>query len=129
MPGERIRMALTAVCTDGACSGSAALDVDAATGAISPQTFEQFIGRSLYTVGLFNRVDYKGGSCTAEECGFRFCIRLEYEASDCDSGPCVTKSINETRACGTFGFERPRLIPEVTDSWDNQCAPFEARLP
>jgi hypothetical protein len=127
--GETVRMAFSAICTEAPCSGSAEIDVDAASGALSPQTFTNFIGRSWYATDLYNRVDYNGGSCTADQCSFAFCTRYEAESTTCDDFGCTTTPINETRACGTFIFDRPRSIATVTDSWDNQCAPFEARLP
>ena len=127
--GSTVRMTFYAICTEAPCSGSADITVDAASGAASPQTFSNFIGRSWYATDLFNRVDYNGGGCTAEQCSFNFCTRYEAEYSTCDDFGCTTTTVNETRACGTFSFDRPRSIATVTDSWDNQCAPFEARLP
>ena len=127
--GDRIRMKLNAICTEEPCSGTAELEVDAATGATSPQTFEHFIGHSWYETDLFNRVEYSGGGCTAEHCKFDFCTRYKEEPVDCDSGRCSVKPLIRTRACGSFTFDRPRIVPEVTDTWDNQCAAFEARLP
>ena len=127
--GDTVRMAFYATCTEAPCSGSADIEVDAASGAASPQTFTNFIGRSWYTTDLFNRVDYNGGGCTADQCSFAFCTRYEAEYTICDESTCTTTPINETRACGTFTFGRPRSIATVTDAWDNQCAPFEARLP
>jgi hypothetical protein len=127
--GDTVRMAFSAICTEAPCSGSADIQVDAASGALSPQTFTNFIGRSWYGTDLFNRVDYNGGSCTADQCSFAFCTRYEAEFTTCDDFGCTTTPINETRACGTFIFDRPRSIATVTDSWDNQCAAFEARLP
>lgn len=127
--GDTVRMAFHAICTEAPCSGSAEIDVGAASGAASPQTFTNFIGRSWYATDLFNRVDYNGGGCTAEHCSFSFCTRYESEYTTCDDFGCTTTPINETRACGTFNFDRPRSIATVTDSWDNQCASFEARLP
>lgn len=124
-----VRMAFYAICTESPCYGSADITVDAASGAASPQTFTNFIGRSWYATDLFNRVDYNGGGCTADRCSFAFCTRYESEYTNCDDFGCTTTSINETRACGTFTFERPRSIATVTDAWDNQCAAFEARLP
>ena len=128
-PSGTVRMAFYAICTESPCSGSAAIQVDAASGAASPQTFTNFIGRSWYSTDIFNRVDYNGGGCTAGRCSFAFCTRYESEYTMCDDFGCTTTSINETRACGTFTFERPRSIATVTDAWDNQCAAFEARLP
>lgn len=128
-PSGTVRMAFYAICTESPCSGSADIQVDAASGAASPQTFTNFIGRSWYSTDIFNRVDYNGGGCTAGRCSFAFCTRYESEYTMCDDFGCTTTSINETRACGTFTFERPRSIATVTDAWDNQCAAFEARLP
>jgi len=127
--GDTVRMALRAICTESPCGGYAELQVDATTGAVSPQVFTNFIGRSWYMTDFFNRVDYNGGGCTAEQCSFAFCTRYEDEYTTCDESGCTTTSINETRACGTFSFDRPRSIPTVTDAWDNQCAALEARLP
>ncbi len=127
--GDRIRMKFDAVCTKSPCSGSAEIEVDAASGAASPQTFDGFIGRSYHWTDVFNRVDYNGGACNAERCEFSFCTRFEDGPFDCEEGRCSVEAVNITRACGTFVFERPRLVAEVTDSWDNRCAPFEARLP
>jgi hypothetical protein len=124
-----VRMAFYAICTESPCSGSADIQVDPTSGATSPQTFTNFIGRSWYASDLFNRVDYNGGGCTADRCSFTFCTRYEAEYSICDEFSCTTTPINETRACGTFTFNRPRSIASVTDAWDNQCAAFEARLP
>ncbi|KAF0165652.1 MAG: conjugal transfer mating pair stabilization protein TraN [Rhodocyclaceae bacterium] len=125
-----VRMAFYAICTESPCSGSADIQVDPTSGATSPQTFTNFIGRSWYASDLFNRVDYNGGGCTADQCSFAFCTRYESEYSSCDEYmSCTTYPINETRACGTFTFERPRSVATVTDAWDNQCASFEARLP
>ncbi|MCE9569830.1 MAG: hypothetical protein K8R10_07460 [Rhodocyclales bacterium] len=124
-----VRMAFYAICTESPCSGSADIQVDPTSGALSPQTFTNFIGRSWYGSDLFNRVDYNGGGCTADRCSFAFCTRYESEYTSCDEFTCTTTAINETRACGTFTFERPRSIATVTDAWDNQCASFEARLP
>ena len=126
---DMVRMAFHAICTEEPCSGSADIQVDATSGAASPQTFTNFIGRSWYTTDLFNRVDYNGGGCAADQCSFAFCTRYEADYTTCDDISCATTSINETRACGTFTFERPRNIPTVTDAWDNQCAVLEARLP
>ncbi len=124
---DTVRMALHAICTEEPCSGYAEIQVDATSGAVSPQIFTNFIGRSWYTTDLFNRVDYKGGGCTAEQCSFAFCTRYEATSTTCDDITCTTTPINETRACGTFTFERPRSIATVTDAWDNQCAALEAR--
>jgi len=124
---DAVRMALRAICTEEPCSGYVEIQVDPTSGAVSPQTFTNFIGRSWYTTDLFNRVDYKGGSCTAEQCSFAFCTRYEDTSTTCDEATCTTTPVNETRACGTFTFERPRSIATVTDAWDNQCAALEAR--
>ncbi len=125
-----VRMDFYAICTESPCSGSANIQVDPTSGATSPQTFTNFIGRSWYATDLFNRVDYNGGGCTADRCSFAFCTRYEAEYMFCDEfSGCTTTLINETRACGTFTFNRPRSIATVTDAWDNQCAAFEARLP
>ena len=124
---DTLRMALHAICTEEPCSGHAEIQVDARSGAASPQTFTNFIGRSWFATDLFNRVDYKGGGCTAEQCSFAFCTRYEDAYTSCDDISCTTTPINETRSCGTFSFERPRSIATVTDSWDNQCAALEAR--
>jgi hypothetical protein len=126
---DMVRMAFHAICTEEPCSGSADIQVDATSGAASPQIFTNFIGRSWYTTDLFNRVDYNGGGCTADQCSFAFCTRYEADYTICDDITCTTTSINETRACGTFTFERPRNIATVTDAWDNQCTALEARLP
>ncbi len=128
-PGDTVRMAFHAICTESPCSGSAEIQVDATTGAVSPQIFTNFIGRSWFTTDLFNRVDYNGGGCTADQCSFAFCTRYEDGFLFCDDISCTTIPINETRACGTFTFARPRVIATVTDAWDNQCAALEARLP
>lgn len=130
-PGDTVRMALHAICTEEPCSGYAEVQIDATSGAVSPQTFTNFIGRSWYVTDLFNRVDYNGGGCTADQCSFAFCTRYESVYATCDeaTGTCTQTPSNETRACGTFTFERPRSIATVTDAWINQCAAFEARLP
>lgn len=129
-PGNTIRMRFNAICTESPCSGSADITVNATSGTVSPQTFTNFVGRSWYATDYFNRVDYDGGGCTADRCSFGFCTRYEDSSTSCDdSGTCTTTAINETRACGTFTFDRPRSIATVTDSWNNQCASFEARLP
>ncbi len=127
--GDTLRMALRAICTEAPCSGYLEIQVDVTDGAVSPQTFINFIGRSWYATDLFNRVDYKGGGCIADQCSFDFCTRYEAEYTTCDESGCTTTPVNETRACGTFSFERPRNIATVTDAWDNQCAALEARLP
>ena len=127
--GDTVRMSLRAICTEEPCSGNAEIQVDAITGAASPRTFTHFIGRSWFTTDLFNRVDYKGGGCTAELCSFAFCTRYEDWYSSCDDISCTSIPINETRACGTFTFARPRSVATVTDAWNNQCAALEARLP
>ncbi len=124
---DTVRMTLHAICTEEPCSGDAEIQVDATSGAVSPQIFTNFIGRSWYGTDFFNRVDYKGGGCTAEQCNFDFCTRYEDEYTTCDDITCTTTPINVTRACGTFTFERPRSIATVTDSWDNQCVALEAR--
>jgi hypothetical protein len=128
--GATVRMALQAICTETPCAGAADIEVDAETGSASPQIFTNFIGRSWFTTDLFNRVDYQGGGCTDTQCGFNFCTRYEESTTNCDetTGTCTTETQNEPRACGTFTFDRPRSIAAVTDAWDNQCAPFEARL-
>jgi hypothetical protein len=125
--GDTVRMAFRAICTESPCSGSADIQVNAKSGAVSPRTFTNFVGRSWYSTDLFNRVDYKGGGCTAERCSFAFCTRYEAAYTICDDFNCYDILINQTRACGTFSFERPRSIATVTDSWDNQCATLEAR--
>ncbi|MBE0625495.1 MAG: hypothetical protein IH606_11840 [Burkholderiales bacterium] len=127
--GSTVRMRFQAICTETPCSGYAEIQVNATSGAVSPQVFTNFIGRSWYTTDLFNRVDYKGGGCTAEQCSFTFCTRYEVEYATCDESGCTTTQINATRACGTYRFTRPRNIATVTDAWSNQCAALEARLP
>lgn len=125
-PNAAVRMGFHAICTEGPCSGYAEVQVHPATGAIAPQTFANFIGRSWFLTDIFNRVDYKGGGCTSDRCSFSFCTRYEATESTC-SEYCQETYVNETRACGTFTFERPRSVATVTDSWDNQCATVEAR--
>ena len=126
---DTVRMSLSAICTEEPCSGYAEIQIDAGSGAVSPQILTNFIGRSWYLTDVFNVVDYKGGGCTADQCSFAFCTRYEDAYPTCDDIVCPIIYINETRACGTFSFERPRNIATVTDAWDNQCAAFEARLP
>lgn len=125
--GATQHLTFHAICTESPCGGSAAIEVDATTGAVAPQTFANFIGRSWYATDLFNRVDYLGGGCTEDQCRFAFCTRYEAEETACWESDCTTRTINEPRACGTFTFERPRSIVTVTDVWDNQCAALEAR--
>ncbi len=126
---DTLRIALHAICTEEPCAGDAELHVDATSGAPSPQTFSNFIGRSWYATDLFNRVDYSGGGCTDAQCRFDFCTRYEESNTTCDdqTDECQTTTTNETRACGSFSFERPHSIATVTDAWDNQCAALEAR--
>ena len=126
-PGATARMAFSAICTEAPCGGSAEIDVDASTGTPSPQTFTNFIGRSWFSTDIFNRVDYDGGGCTADQCSFTFCTRYETEEVTCDETTCTTSTSSVTRACGAFTFDRPRSIVSVTDTWDNQCAALEAR--
>ena len=124
-----IRISLDAICTESPCAGHAEIEIDAAIGVPSPQTLDNFIGRSWYYTDIFNRVDYTGGGCSESQCSFNFCTRYEESGSDCDEERCTDYSINEVRACGTFVFERPRSIATIIERWDNQCATFEARLP
>jgi hypothetical protein len=126
-PGGTQRLSLHAICTESPCAGAAQIDVDAASGAPSPQTFTHFIGRSWYQTDLFNRVDYRGGSCSDTECRFDFCTRYEAEETSCWESECRTTQVNYTLACGTFVFPRPRSIVTVTDTWDGQCTALEAR--
>ncbi len=126
-PNSAVRMAFYAICTESPCSGYADIQVDPTSGAVSPQTFTNFIGRSWYSSDLFNRVDYEGGGCTADQCSFGFCTRYEGSYWTWDGETWTEVPVNVTRACGTFTFERPRSIATVTDSWDNQCASLEAR--
>lgn len=130
-PGDTVRMTLSAICTESPCYGYADIQVNASNGAAAPQTFTNFVGRSWYMSDYFNRVDYNGGGCTGDQCSFSFCTRYEAEYWACDyEGGCWGPiTINEPRACGTFSFERPRSIFTVTDTWDNQCATLESRLP
>jgi hypothetical protein len=126
-PGATARLSFYAICTESPCGGSAEIEVDATTGARSPQTFTNFIGRSWFSTDFFNRVDYQGGQCTQDQCSFAFCTRYEAEEMACDEFGCTASTVNVTRACGTFTFERPRTAVTVTDVWDNQCATLEAR--
>lgn len=130
-PDGPIRMSMQAICTESPCYGYAEAYVSPTDGAVSPQTFANFMGRSWYQTDMFNRVDYNGGGCNADQCSFSFCTRYEDEYMDCDGdwGCSAPITINETRACGTFSFDRPRSIFTVTDTWDNQCAVLDARLP
>ncbi len=127
-PADTVRMTFHAICTESPCGGSADIEVNAANGAPAPLTFTNFVGRSWYMSDYFNRVDYNGGGCSGEWCSFSFCTRYEEHYAVCDEG-CWSYDVNETRACGTFSFPRPRSIFTVTDTWDNQCATLEARLP
>jgi hypothetical protein len=126
-PGGQQRLGFHAICTEAPCAGSAEISVDAASGAVAPQTFANFIGRSWYQTDLFNRVDYRGGGCTDDYCRFEFCTRYEAEESSCWETACTTTKVNESRACGVFAFERPRSIVTVTDAWNDQCAALEVR--
>ncbi len=90
-PGDTLRLSMRAICTEEPCSGYAEIQASNATnGATSPQTFTNFIGRSWFATDLFNRVDYNGGGCTADQCSFAFCTRYESVSTSCDEYTCTT---------------------------------------
>jgi len=71
------------------------------------------------------------GSCPNGSCAYSI-VELNAEIGCLrycrDDGGCCEPVYGES-ARASFTFERPRRTYTVTDAWDNQCAPLEARLP
>ncbi len=66
------------------------------------------------------------GACPDGVCKYR--VGTEAQCDDpCPRGCCDGYVPEQTLA--TFSFTRPRRTYTLTDTWINQCAPYEARLP
>ncbi len=66
------------------------------------------------------------GSCPDGNCNYRVGTP-EYCDAWCGTRCCESYRPEDTLA--TFSFSRPKRTYTITDTWINQCAAYEARLP
>ena len=76
-------------------------------------------------------IHYIAGSCPNGSCAYTIGepdVEIGCRRSCGDDGGCCDPVIGDY-ALATFSFQRAVRTYTITDAWDNQCAPFEARLP
>ncbi len=105
---------------------------------VMPSEDFQIIGVNLGCGGYYNL----WGSCLNGNCSYDVgsvsdnyvCDQYDYSNPSCDDSgctyPCLTGH-DETvyNAIATLAWQRPVHTYTITDAWDDQCAPYEARLP
>lgn len=84
--------------------------------------------RMIVNLGCGGRY-YLTGSCPGGNCAYTVGIPDgQHECiSECDDRCCEFRYSDLPLA--SFAFQRPRRSYTITDSWNNQCASYEARLP
>jgi hypothetical protein len=105
---------------------------------VMPSEAWQVASVSMVCGGAYN----VWGSCPGGNCSYAVgwtyesfvCDQYDYENFSCDDSGCSNSCLqghDETvyAAIASFQWQRPAHTYTITDSWDNQCAALEARLP
>ena len=105
---------------------------------IMPSDVWQVVGVSLPCGGNYNL----WGSCPGGNCSYAVgwvydnfvCDQYDYSSPSCDDSGCTYPCLsghNETvySALAGFNWQRPVHTFTITDTWNDQCATYEARLP
>ena len=105
---------------------------------ILPSDVWQVLSVSLPCGGNYNL----WGSCPSGKCSYAVgsvydsfvCDQYDYSSPSCDDSSCTYPCLsghNETvySAVAGFNWQRPVHTFTITDTWNDQCATYEARLP
>lgn len=84
--------------------------------------------RMIVNLGCGGRY-YLTGSCPNGNCAYSVGLPdVEWECINPCGDECCEYQIADYPLAG-FAFQRPKRTYTITDSWNNQCATYEARLP